>query len=900
MRSLYSPAVRLMNRLKYPQKFLLVGLVLVLPFSVVLSQYIMQINLVIDFSTKEQRGLEYTTPLITFFQDIQTFNGLVYASADGNFKSELIDILTAQEAKIEADIQAINVIDERLGKLLIVGTRWTDIKTLWTTVKGERAASILDRDKYSRLVGQILGLITIVGNNSNLILDPDLDTYYLMDLLTNKIPLVDGSYLSDIRSYGTAAAAAATLSSADRTRIVILLGLVRAGLSVQQTSFGYAVDYNPTLTTTLSPAFEDMIAQVNSFLNIVNKEILQGASEQDQTTTIMIDPTLFWNTASKVIDSVFKFHTLLSATENELLQRRIDEKMMQGASIVLVSLAALAVAVYLFGAFYRTVEDAILNLESTTQRIVMGQTNQEVVLNNRDELAHVAISFNKISRELILARDQAIEASNALRQSEAQLRTILDASPIPMMVINGQAGMLYMNPVAMSVFGNRSQLSLTDFLADAVVDQDTLSRVREQYANEGFAKNLEIQFRTAAGEVRNGLATIQPFKFASQDAVLAAVVDITDLKRAQEVEQRQHRLTGALLESIMAITSTLHLNEITDHILKMLERVVTHDVANILILDGTEVGILGNQQLVDMPDNAERQAMFKKMFQIRTPMILKDSEAEGLFKQFLQMANLRSSLLLPIIVHQKVIGLIILGCYQTGYFNDDHVKVLQLFAIQAGIAIQNAQLYRQARMIAILEERHRLARDLHDSVTQTLFSANIIVDALPILMDRSPQKVPEYLQNLQKLTRGAMAEMRSLLVELRAETLVQTELDILITQLCEIFAGKTQIEVEKFIFKRIILPPDIQVVFYRIAQESLNNIAKYARARRVKLNLQAADNVLTLKVVDDGCGFDLNGVGSEHLGLKIMRERANEIHAELVINSQINQGTEIVLTKQLT
>jgi signal transduction histidine kinase len=222
-----------------------------------------------------------------------------------------------------------------------------------------------------------------------------------------------------------------------------------------------------------------------------------------------------------------------------------------------------------------------------------------------------------------------------------------------------------------------------------------------------------------------------------------------------------------------------------------------------------------------------------------------------------------------------------------------------MFAIQAGIAIQNARLFKQAQTIAALEERNKLARDLHDSVTQTLFAANSIAEALPQLIQMNSTKVNGYIQDLHQLTRGAMAEMRSLLVELRPEALIHTELNILLSQLCDVFTGKTQIEVERQLTKKMMLPAERQVVFYRVAQEALNNIAKHAEASQVKINLSRTEEAIELRVCDNGRGFDAKQVSAEHFGLKIMHERATEIGANLDIHSKPGHGTEIILRSNI-
>ena len=202
---------------------------------------------------------------------------------------------------------------------------------------------------------------------------------------------------------------------------------------------------------------------------------------------------------------------------------------------------------------------------------------------------------------------------------------------------------------------------------------------------------------------------------------------------------------------------------------------------------------------------------------------------------------------------------------------------------------------RQAAERAAIEERGRLARDLHDAVSQTLFSAGIIAEVLPRIWDKDPAEGRRRLEEVRQLTRGALAEMRSLLFELRPAALEEAELAQLLRQLGESAAGRGGLPVEITIDGDTCAepPPEVKLGLYRIAQEALNNTLKYAGATRAALNLNCADGVFTLMIADDGRGFDPATVRFDSFGLNIMKERAAGIGADLELTSGPGQGTSV-------
>jgi signal transduction histidine kinase len=219
-------------------------------------------------------------------------------------------------------------------------------------------------------------------------------------------------------------------------------------------------------------------------------------------------------------------------------------------------------------------------------------------------------------------------------------------------------------------------------------------------------------------------------------------------------------------------------------------------------------------------------------------------------------------------------------------------------------------LAQRAAEAAVVQERSRLARELHDAVTQTLFSASLIAEALPELWEGDPEEGQQLLKELRQLSRGALAEMRTLLLELRPAALVETNLGDLLRQLGEAVAGRTGIPVkvvvescQEPVDRAPSLPSDVHVSLYRIAQEALNNVVKHADAAEVEISLyctftqegEGRGEAVVLFISDDGRGFNPDSVPSDRLGLGIIRERAEAIGARLKIESELGQGTQVLV-----
>jgi len=259
-----------------------------------------------------------------------------------------------------------------------------------------------------------------------------------------------------------------------------------------------------------------------------------------------------------------------------------------------------------------------------------------------------------------------------------------------------------------------------------------------------------------------------------------------------------------------------------------------------------------------------------------------------------------SLLAVPLKMQGEVIGVLDVVNKKYGFTPED-VRVMKLFADQAAMAIEHARLYQSAEHVAILEERQRLARELHDSVNQALYAINLYASAANRkLAANDLESVHKNLDILGNTARDALAEMRLLVFELRPPVLKQKGLVNAIQERLKSVEERTGLHIG--LKARITghIPVHIEEALYRIVQEALNNVTKHAQAEQVAIHLIQSGQILRLKIQDDGMGFDVDAAGqSGGMGLKTMQERAESIQAEFSIHSTLNEGSEIVVKVNL-
>ncbi|MEK6754112.1 MAG: PAS domain S-box protein [Chloroflexota bacterium] len=401
--------------------------------------------------------------------------------------------------------------------------------------------------------------------------------------------------------------------------------------------------------------------------------------------------------------------------------------------------------------------------------------------------------------------------------------------------------------------------------------------------------------------------------YRGKPCLLSVMRDVSQRIQTEEILKREmearRREQATLLAISHTLASTLELQP--GLILDQLREIIEYKHAGLFSLEDPNMVTLamrGTQELegsapIRIRLNAAETlvTLFNRHHPIRIADIWSDEPQAQFMRALLNkgtgvlLEDMKSWMWVPLAVKGRIIGGIGMAHEKQNYFTPHHADLVLSVANQAAITMINAELYGQAQALAVLEERQRLARNLHDAVNQSLFSAGLIAEVLPRLWDRDQEEARQSLDDLRRLTRGAMAEMRALLAELRPSTLTDSDLGDLLRLLGNAHEGRTNLPVVVNVVKDLTLPAEVQVAFYRVCQEALYNIAKHTKASEVEIHLKQEDAVIELRIRDNGEGFDPQQTFSGHYGLSIMRERAEAAGAVLTIVSGVGSGTQLMM-----
>jgi PAS domain S-box-containing protein len=533
------------------------------------------------------------------------------------------------------------------------------------------------------------------------------------------------------------------------------------------------------------------------------------------------------------------------------------------------------------------------------------------VKDERGQIREVGLLNEDISAQL--------NAEERLREREEQYRSIFESTTDGICIVELDGHVVEANPAAFAMHGYTYEEFMTINPIDLIAEED-----RHQFALSSSALNrIEGQHARARAVRKDGSRfhvdiNGSTILFRGRKHVLIVIRDITEQVEAYEMlEQRvaeRTRELSTLLDLSYTVSSTLEIKPLLELIVDGLKDVADYDGASLLLRDGDHLNFFDRQgsgqeaelSPVRVPINA--YPPFWDRFMAGEAVIIEDARsadplavawrlsvgplAETTFKY------VRGWMGVPLLLKGRILGLLTLASVEKGHFTERHATLALAAGRQAAVAVENARLYDQARQWAATEERARLARELHDSVTQALFSMTLHARTTHMHLEREgidPQSpLALSVRQLSDLTQGALAEMRALLFELRPGALREEGLVAALHKQAAALTAREELKVDvQAPAGRIALDETVEEQLYRLSQEALHNVVKHAQATHVQLCLSLQEDSVTLEVSDNGIGFDLAVRHPGHMGLTTMAERASSLRAELEVRSAPGAGTVV-------
>lgn len=394
--------------------------------------------------------------------------------------------------------------------------------------------------------------------------------------------------------------------------------------------------------------------------------------------------------------------------------------------------------------------------------------------------------------------------------------------------------------------------------------------------------------------------------------IYGAAQEVTEQVQAyqlleQRVEERTRELSS-LLQVARKMSSTLELEPLLNLILDQLQTMVDYTGAAILVAEGDDLvfleyrGPMPREEVMRLRIPHHRFPGYIEVMERREPIIIGDIWGDSKLAKSLLTANQQYSVTfgyahawlgVPLLLRERVLGMLRLDHRAPNHFTPQHAKLALAIADQAAIAIENARLYKRAQEVALIEERQRLARELHDSIQQALYGIRLGARTARERLARDPASLAEPLDYLSTLADAGLAEMRELIFDLRPESLAREGLAAGLAKQVASLRARHNLEVTDEICAEPDIPLEAKEALYRITREALNNVVRHANATHVNLMLCAEEGALTLEIRDDGVGFDPSRQFPGHLGLQSMAERARLIGAKLEIESAPGRGTTV-------
>jgi PAS domain S-box-containing protein len=540
-------------------------------------------------------------------------------------------------------------------------------------------------------------------------------------------------------------------------------------------------------------------------------------------------------------------------------------------------------------------------LERTAEKGLNLLDLKDALLLSHNREARLESAYQELESRILDRTEELQKANQALQESEQRFRVALVDTPIA--VFNQDADLRYTWVYNLQGYADESIIGKTDADLYPAEDAARLTALKQRVMASGLLTREEVSVTVGSATSYYDM-TLDPL-FDEAGAVIGITCAATDItERKQLYEQLQRRLAES--ESVQKIAKGLLQKIGLDEVLKIvcveaMQLTGATGSAVLLLQEDGWLTVTHSEGVPELPFNRlpVQESFAGQAFQTGNHVWvdIRESDPEEAVQKlqgYPWIQDVTSLFVVPLRVETKVIGVInILD--KPGEVTQEDERIIDLFADQAAIIIEHIRLQNQAEQLAVLEERQRLARELHDSVTQALYSVTLYADAARMAFSAKKWRALETnLQEVRNMAREAMYDMRLLVFELRP-FMLETEglVSVLRARLAAV-EDRTGLKTEVLVEGERRLPIAIEEELYRIAQEGLNNVVKHAAAKHVRIHIKYDESSVSLEMIDDGLGFDMNTADqSGGFGLQGIKERVQRLRGRQEIESAPMKGTSL-------
>lgn len=507
---------------------------------------------------------------------------------------------------------------------------------------------------------------------------------------------------------------------------------------------------------------------------------------------------------------------------------------------------------------------------------------------------------------------------DALHASETKLRNIVEHSVDGVVLVDQEGHIIMWSPGQERITGISAGHALNCLIWDVQLSISPVHRrndktheqlrrrfldaVRPENGDE-WSTSLEIEIEPVHGKQQ----IVQQFMFAipTGDGLRVGYVmrDVTGERQKTRNLLRRNAELNLLNRVNRVLASSLDMQQVRKTVLSEVTQLLDASGASIWLSDGSSSKLVCAQSLdrsgIPIPDAALStwSAITDMIYRDSKVLALRDALQDGWIASDITLPDgfppIRSLIGVPIQFKDSVLGVLLVVDGQPDRFSPADVNLLEPIAAMAALAFENAHLHATARKLAALQERQRLAVSLHDAINQSLFSAGLIAEVLPLLIEHDPEQAGRSIQDMRKLLRGAVCDLRAVLAEMQPTLAQCTTFDDLLGQLASRYTGRTGTTVAINIATKASFAENTHEILFGLCSEIFTNIAKHAHATQVWVSLVRKQNCFEIVIRDNGIGFDTTQVLAGHYGLVMLQQQSKSIGAELYITSEIGQGTEV-------